>query len=213
MMASLEPVATPVSRPVEPEDEAASAASLLDRGIRLLGDGDCASAADAFTRAIATGRLNDAGRVFAYWQVFVAYDELGDMDSVAQALASFVVVADELMSVRAETRFVVTQAGDFIDRFELGTKLRRARASLSAAWAQRAPHFGRSAALPVPVYDLKEMEQFLELVVSCDDTVREERSHREVLNAVGERVRQVTVTCGELTDRAEYYFALIPSRR
>ncbi len=211
MMASLQPVATPAptTRPTVRRDNVTSAAGLLDQGIRLTTDGHFAAAAEAFDEAIATGRLNNAGRAFAYWQIYIASEELGDVDGGSNALASFVVVAAEVLTARRRTRYAVNEAGDFVDRFGLDPKLRRARAALSAAWADRTEYFGRSADLPVPVHDLIEMEQFLDLAAGCDDSDREQRAQREIARPSGERIRQVTITCGDYGRLAEFFFSVV----
>jgi hypothetical protein len=213
MVASLQPVAPPPPAAPEPDstNPVMAAANLLDDGMRFLDERDFRKAARAFESAIETGRLNDAGRAFAYWQAFIAYQQLHDVNHSSEALSAFLVVATDVMIDRAERRYTLDLTGDFVDRFALDVKVRRARAMLSALWAARARHFGRSAMQPVPVKDALEIDEFLTLVSPCDSVERVARASQRLTNDTGETVQKISLTCGTPQRGIEFYFD-VPER-
>jgi hypothetical protein len=175
MMASVVPVAVPQIPPNDDTVEVeGSAAGLLERAFVHFQEDRHAAAAQAFRAAINTGNLNDAGRALAYWHIFLAESMLDHQDDGAEALSSFIVVGQDVVDARNTMRYAVTSSGDFVERFDLNDRLSRARALLSAAWAERMPQFGRSADEPVPVMNESELVYFLASVGACakpDDRV------------------------------------------
>lgn len=206
MVASLEPVATPEIVETQHLNPAAAAGALLEQGMLHHRQGQFELASRAFHYAIETGRLNNAGRALAYWHIFTSSEELGRVDDGANALMSFVVVAEEVLEVRERLRYAVNSSGDFVDRFSLEPKLQRARAVLSATWASRTPSFGRTPKNPVPVHDDIELAQFLEIVAPCTKGQRDDRSQRQIEDDEGYPLQQVTLTCGGLGKGVDYYF-------
>lgn len=206
MVASLESVATPSVAEPQTLNPAAAAGALLEQGMIHHRQGEFDHAARAFGYAIDTGRLNNAGRALAYWSIFQCASEMGRVDRSANALMSFVVVAEEVFDVRKSLRYAVNAAGDFVDRFDLEVKLQRARAVLSATWATRVPLFGRTVDSPVPVYDHEELGYFLDIVAACEGGERDDRAERQVSDLRGRAVHRVTLTCGGLGKNVDYFF-------
>jgi hypothetical protein len=209
MVASLDPVAPPPVLDDEELNPAAAAGALLEQGMVLFRNGEFSAASSAFGYAIATDRLNNAGRALAYWHVYVSQQQLGRVDASADALTSFVVVAEDVLEVRSSMRFAVNEAGDFVDRFELPSKLRRARAMLSATWAGRVEQFGRSVQQPVPVHDEDELDQFLSIVAPCNEGGRQDQMRHQVPTESGHPVHRVTLSCGGLDNTVNYFFDMI----
>lgn len=209
MVASLKPVATPAAEAEEDVNPAAAAGALLEQGMGYFREGNYPLAAKAFRYSVDTGSLNNAGRALAYWHIFASAKEQGHTNDAADALSSFVVVAQDILDVRNRYRYAVSASGDFVDRFGLDEKLQHARAMLSATWASRTGYFGRSANQPVPVHTDEERERFLEIVAPCDDTERDERSHRTLANTHGAPVQRVTLSCGDGQAPVEYYFEMV----
>jgi hypothetical protein len=205
MVASLQPMvgASEASPQMNP---AAAAGALLEQGLVHFRDSQYGLAVKAFQFAIETGRLNDAGRALAYWHVFAAAHELGDIDASADALAAFVVVAEDVLEIRDETRYAVSNAGDFVERFNVVAKLQTARAMLAAAWATRAPHFGRTADQAIPVEDDAELDKVLDIIAPCESAERDDRAQRQVADTTGYYVQRVTLTCGGPGASIEFYF-------
>ena len=194
-------------------DEESSAGLLLQQGLAYFRRARNAAAARCFARAIGTGHLNEAGRALAYWHIFVAERTGGRMDESHEALASFVVVAENVLRLRDDDRFAQDHTGDFVDRFDLRRRLAQGRAVLSAAWADRSRYFGRSAGNPVPVHDRDELRYFLDLVPTCADA-RQRRfvaAARLTDGAAGEETSEhFSISC-EDDDRdtyVEYHFEL-----
>ncbi len=190
----------------EPElpAEVLSAGLLLHRAFDLFRLEQDARAADAFAEAIGTGNLNDAGRSLAYWHIFVAEQHLGHDDRAADALGSFVVVAQDVLDERPE----LTDQDDFIVRFDLTRRLARARATLSAVWAAHASLFGRRVSQPVLVHDDVEKDYFLQLAVPCARS--QERQIVGQGETRGPTIEQVSVRCGgPQSVQQSYYFQTV----
>jgi hypothetical protein len=189
--------------------EGANAGALLRRAFEFFKHDDNAAAANAFRAAIATGSLNDAGRALAYWHVYVSEQSLSHTDRAADALASFVVVAQDVIDIREHLRYAEDDSGDFVDRFDLKRRLARARAMLSVAWAGQTKEFGRSAGAPVPVHSSAEMNYFLELAPPC---ARSQDRHivSSPKNAPGpSNVAEVNMTCDGNQGQASYFFQVV----
>jgi len=189
-MASLKPVAAlPIAETMEkPEGPGA----LLEQGLVMFRRGHYTDAETSFTAAIGTGRLNDAGRALAYWHIFVSERHRGRIDHSTDALSSFVILAEEILEARRSVRYAVDSEGDFVDRFMLPERLDRARAIISATWANRALGFGRSQTLPVPIRSPAEQEYFLQLTAPCSAAADRTVSRKQLpIDAI----EQVTLTC------------------
>lgn len=195
------PPAPPSSPPAEEEN---TAARLLERGFNHFRHDEVKEAGEAFRAAVATGNLNDAGRALAYWHIYLAERSQGRVEAGADALASFIVVGEEVMAVRKTTRYAVDASGDFVDRFDLERRVSRARAILSAIWADKVPGFGRSPERPVPVRDDNEKSYFLELAPPCNRAL--ERQVTEAPRDGDSLSHKVTITCDRETEGVDYYF-------
>ena len=182
-----------------------SASTLLEVAFRLFGVHQDMASVAAFEAAIRTGNLNDAGKTLAYWHIFLAHRNRGRVDQGADALASFIVMAEDVLDERAGLRYAVDDSGDFVDRFELPKRLAHARAILYAIWAERSVTFGRSQASPVHVESMAEMDFFLELAPPCTGFDERVVSVRSMHGLQGEPLEQVTVTCQDGA-RTERYF-------
>ena len=171
------------------EDEhPGAAAAWLKRGFDLLRADQNVAAAHAFRAAIGTGNLNDAGRALGYWHVYLAEQGAGHSDPASDALASFIVVAEDILHVRRALRYAEDGDSDFVDRFDLKRRLARARAVLSATWATHASAFGRSRAHPVPVHNPAERDYFLEVASPCAQVGAPPRSGQPSLLSDTEQV-------------------------
>ncbi len=140
-----------------------TASELLEVALGFLKSGRDAVAAEAFSRAIATGYLSDAGRSLAYWYIHLAHKSQGNHDESIDALSSFVILAEDLMASRGAYQFAGAQPDDFIMQFDLSRRLSLARAVMSSSWAERSSTFGRSPEHPVMVHDDIELAYFVEL--------------------------------------------------
>ena len=209
MVASLEPIPGNIPAPVQRIDPNAAPGVLLEQGLYHFSSEEHEPASEAFRAAISTGRLNDAGRALAYWHIFIAEQRLGETDRSSEALGSFVVVAEDIIGTRDEVRYAVSDAGDFVDRFDLPGKLERGRAILSATWANRANAFGRSADRPVPVRTEGEMAYFLEISTPCGSDAHWTVSRREIVDQNGSSVQMVTMTCGDSEQSIDYFFDML----
>lgn len=189
-------------------DEDDSAAGFLERGFTAFNTEDFREAVRYFGAALGTSNLNDAGRVLAYWHIFVSESNLNHEDQSVEALASFISVAQDVIAQREEVRFAVTDAGDFVERFSLTTRLMQARAHLSAAWAARRSEFGRTTSQAVPVFSRAERDYFLDLVLPCN-----EPSHRDFVphnfTASHAPVEEVHATCESSGIEISFYFDYI----
>ena len=145
---------------------AAAAGDLLEKALFHLKASDARSAADAFQAAIDTGYLSNAGRALAYWYIHLSEQTLGGKDESAEALLSFVVLAEDLLHERIEDD--PTGAESFIAQFDLERRLALARAALSVSWSGRAKSFGRSRDNPIPVHDNTELNYYVELTAPCN---------------------------------------------
>jgi hypothetical protein len=193
----------------EPAEDGVSAGALLRRAFDFFKRDDNAAAANAFRAAIATGSLNDAGRALAYWHVYVCEQSLTHNDRAADALSSFVVVAQDVLEIREHLRYAEDDSGDFVDRFDLKRRLARARAMLSVAWAGETSGFGRSAEAPVPVHSSAEMNYFLELAPPCA-RAQDRRIQSSPKNAPGaSNVAEVNLSCEGSQGQASYFFQVV----
>lgn len=213
MVASVGPMAPePATQPTQStQDEQAfddSAGGLLEKAFYHFNRNELDLAASTFGAAIATNNLNDAGRALAYWHIYLSERRLGHEDKSTEALSSFAVVAEDVIEVRNETRYAITPAGDFVDRFNLDTRLSRARAILSATWVKRMPDFGRSAELAVPVFDEAELDYFFEIAPPCNESV-ERQIDRQMAPHRRDNVQMVTLYCGGNPDGTEYFIEMI----
>ncbi len=187
-------------------DEARSAGVLLHQAFDLFRRGADAAAAAAFAGAVGTGNLNDAGRTLAYWYIFMAEQHLGHEDAAAEALQSFIVVAQDVLLDQDEAAAL---GDDFTERFDLRRRLARARATLSAVWAGHASKFGRHSSQPVLVHSAIEQDYFLQLAMPCVA----QQSRQVVHLPAAQRqphLEEVRVHCrGAHGATAHYYFQVV----
>jgi hypothetical protein len=211
-MAPLGAVGETAAAPVREDD---SAGALLERGFMHFHQNRPEAAAVAFSGAIATGNLNDAGRALAYWHIAEARRRLDDEDLAAEALSSFAIAAQDVIDVRGERRFAVDTKGDFVDNFRLESRIAEARGYVQAIWARRAPYFGRSLDNPVLAETAEEAEFFLRFATAC--------SQEKVLNVTRDllatvngvpletiRVERVSASCGD-GELLGPYFVVVPT--
>lgn len=209
MVASMESAPLPAldptqAKPAADSDDAASAGALLKRAFDYFKQDKNAMAAATFRAAVNTGNLNDAGRALAYWHIYVAEESIGDTDRGVDALASFVVVAQDVIEMREQMRYAEDDSGDFVDRFDLKRRLTRARAMMSVAWAAHANEFGRSEGQPVPVHSLAEKNYFLEMAPPCGHSSK----GTAAASPTSAGVEQVNLTC-DGGERTSYYFQVV----
>ena len=183
-----------------------TASELLEVALGYLKAGQDAVAAEAFSRAIATGYLSDAGRSLAYWYIHLAQKSQGNQDASIDALASFVILAEDLMASRGAYQFAGGQPDDFIMQFDLSRRLSLARAVMSSSWARRSSTFGRSPQHPVMVHDDIELAYFVELSSACTSGGHE--MARQTLLVSGELIHQVTINCTPNTSAQNFYFEI-----
>ena len=167
------------------------ASGWLKRGFELLRVEQNVAAAYAFRTAIGTNTLNDAGRALGYWHIYLAEQGSDRHSAASDALSSFVVVAEDILQIRASLRYAEDGSQDFVDRFDLKRRLARARAVLSASWSHHALAFGRSEGHPVPVHSLVEQDYFLEMATPCGDHA----ARHEGPEAGNNHLLQVELTC------------------
>ena len=205
MVASLQPAGAVPDTVIDPD---AAPGALLEQGLHLFDIDNNEAAARAFEAAIHTSRLNDAGRALAYWHIFVGRQRMNQVDASSQALYNFLVVAQQVIESKNRVRYAVSEKGDFIDRFDLPSKMDRGRAILSATWAERTKSFGRSSAQPVLVHNDAELGYFLEIVAPCSMATRRTVARRRVETDNGAPVHHVRLTCDETRESIEYYFEM-----
>lgn len=202
----------PVELPQEAQEEVVvlnddlTASELLEVALGFLKSGNDEVAADAFTRAISTGYLSDAGRALAYWYIHLAQKSQGSQDASIDALASFVVLAQDLIAHSNGYQFAGGQPDDFITQFDLTRRLSLARAVMSSNWSRRSATFGRSAQHPVLVHDDIELAYFVELSSACVHGGQE--MVRETLLVDGELIHQVTIHCVPQTAAQNFFFEM-----
>ena len=188
-----------------------TASELLEVALGFLKSGRDAVAAEAFSRAIATGYLSDAGRSLAYWYIHLAHKSQGNHDQSIDALSSFVILAEDLMASRGAYQFAGAQPDDFIMQFDLSRRLSLARAVMSSSWAKRSATFGRSPEHPVMVHDDIELAYFVELSSAC--TTGGHEMQRQTLLVSGELIHQVTIHCAPNTISQNFYFEIHKSAK
>lgn len=180
-----------------------SASALLEQALDALQAERPSVATAALRAALATGDLNGAGRTVAYWYLYVAEQARRNAPAARDALADFVVVGEDVLALRHDVRFAEAGGSDFVDRFDLEGRLARSRATLSLAWADRVPGYGRDVAHAVPVRDAQEMAYFLELAPPCAHRLEVRANERQL---EGGSITQVELTCDGLGRPARYYF-------
>jgi hypothetical protein len=186
------------------------AAQWLQQGFTLLQHEQFAQGVAALHTAIATQELNDAGRALAYWHIFGAEQNLGHVAAAHNALADFVVVASDLMAQAYGAKEMEGAERTFIDQFDLPGRLARSRATLSLAWAARAPSYGRTVKTPVSVHSETEMRYFIDLAPPCAQAIDRKISQRPLhINASGHPISQVTLHCAKMAQPIDYFFEVV----
>lgn len=187
-------------------DGAQSASAYLERALDALRDEQPGFATAALKAALDTGDLNDAGRTLAYWYIYVAEQSQGHLLRAKDALADFVVVAQDVLALRNQVRFAESGGSDFIDRFDVVGRLARARALLNLAWARENQHFGRSAQAPVPVQSQAEVAYFLELAPSCARPLAPDLRYTQMAAQKGVSLHRIDFRCQNDTSDQSYFF-------
>jgi len=130
-----------------------------------------AEAAQAFEHALSTGNLNNQGRALAYWHLFLAERDVNLQGPGAEALESFVTVAQLLIE---DSVTGSDESGDnvaeFIDGFNVSERMLLGQLVLDALWARRDPSFGRTPDRPVRVRDAEAERLFVQLYRPCVQT-------------------------------------------
>lgn len=217
--------------PSEAMSDEAAAGFLLERAFYHFRHGDHRKAAHNFDGAVHTGQLNDAGRALAYWHIYLALRSHGDTDGSSDALASFVVVAEDILAMRDNVRYAIDDSGDFVERFDLVRRVARARGTLSATWAAHSRGFGRSRGNPVPVSDVTEINYFLEAAPPCADAADRQiwptlaaavanppPATKEANDTLAEKapapppIQKIQLRCASGGKSADYYFHVISQR-
>ena len=196
MVASMQPMApAPVQEVQEVEERDDSASAHLERAFHSFRLGEYGDAANSFEAAIGTNNLNDSGRALAYWHVYLCRAQNSEEDPAADALMSFTVVAEDMLSGRNGMSHEYLASRDFIERFNLEGRLARARATLAALWVDRSEDYGRSGGQPIRVQSNQELDLFLEIAPPCEDSTRRQID-RKVLETDGEtEIEEVTLYC------------------
>jgi len=211
MVASMEPMAAdpkPASA-AEPEQVGDdSAGGLLERAFAQFNRDDYKASSKTFTLAIGTNNLNEAGRALAYWHIYLAEKRLSREDLATEALASFCEVGEEIMEARDNSRYAMTTASDFIERFNLDTRLSRARAILSATWAKRVPGYGQSAGDAVPVFDQAEADYFVEIAPPCANAKKRQTDKHTIVKQ-GHELQKVTLFCEGQKSGTDYFLEIV----
>lgn len=183
-----------------------TAVELLERGFALFNENKLHDAGTAFHSAVETGNLNDAGRTVAYWHIHLTELANGNSEASAEALASFLVVATDVLENRDEFSYPEESSDDFTYRFDVERRIARARATLSAIWAVKVHDYGRSLLRPVIIRSDAELAYFLELVPPCGQD-QERRVLRMPPLATGPmKTERVTVRCKGAEQGIEYFF-------
>jgi hypothetical protein len=191
-------------------NDSEGAAGRLGLAFQLLGAGHHQAASTQFQSAIDTGELNDAGRALAYWHIALAQTAIGASGYAQDALQSFVVVSVELLAIDPNLSQDAVATSDFVTRFDLRRRLARARAELSAAWAEHTNSFGRSMAAPVPVHNDTEMHYFLELAPPCPPGHARRAFQARLSPAqTSQGLSQVQLSCDGSKLEAEYFFVAV----
>ena len=193
---TLLPAAAPLDGHVEqaPSQEL-GASALLERAFLAYQLGRDRRAADSFAAAINTGSLNDAGRALAYWHMALAERRLGEEDRSAEALWSFIFVAEEILEVRDVHPYSVDGDGDFVDHFNLESRLAEAKGFLAAIWARRADEYGRSMDQPIVVMSELEGEAFVNFAPPCDGEPDRDVRREGVYTVASIRVERIRISC------------------
>lgn len=109
---------------------------LMSIGLKAFSVQQYPIAIQAFEIAIDTDSLNLAGRAVSYWVLGNSYMVMGDVDSAMDSFMGFTVVGQDIMDIRDEVKFAVTPDGkDFVDNFDLETKLSNAVKYLNDTWS------------------------------------------------------------------------------
>ena len=184
-----------------------SAAAILEHAFAALRAERMRLAGMLFRNAIRSGGLNDAGRAWAYWHIYVTERDRGAMDASADALSSFVVVGQNLLERRQRIAAErAAGAAGFAKRFDLPKRLSLARAMLSVIWSPRIQLYGRSKSRPMVVKNAREIDYFIQLAAPCGNSdVREITADALKMRRAGP-TQQVTVDC-QARRSLEYYFA------
>jgi hypothetical protein len=209
---TLLPASPPTAdRPAEVEETAVSASDLLERAFVAYQLGRDRRAADSFRAAINTGSLNDAGRALAYWHMALAERRLGNEDTSAEALWSFIFVAQDIIDVRDEHRYSVDGDGDFIDHFNLESRQAEAKGFLAAVWARRVEEFGHSMDVPVVVLSELEGQAFIDFAPICDGEPDRDVRRDVVYIIASIRVERVRINCmADYTNEPYYIVFVLP---
>lgn len=192
------------------QTEAPSAGAWLRRAFEHFRRDENPEASHAFHAAVATGNLNDAGRALAYWHIYISEQSMLHTDASAEALTGFVSVAEDILDTSISDGLEVENNSDFVQRFDLQRRLARARAFLSAAWADRHSTFGRQESSAIPIHNATEMGYFLEFAPPCAQA-----SDRRIEPAVHVQNQElgytehVTITCHGDNGRVRYFFQVI----
>ena len=209
---TLLPAAPPLDEtPSASDDDDMGASSLLERAFVAFQLGRDRRASDSFGAAINTGSLNDAGRALAYWHIAIAERRLGNEDASADALWSFIFVAQDILDVRDVHPYSVDENGDFVEHFNLEGRQAEAKGFLSAIWAKRVEDFGHSMDAPVVVMSELEGDAFINFAPPCDGEPDRDVRRTVVYSIASVRVERVQVSClADYTTQPYYVVFVLP---
>lgn len=212
LVASMQPV-SPGPQPAAADPHFDDTASgFLERAFHHFRRDEYVASSTAFSSAIRTNNLNDAGRALAYWHVHLCQYELGKIDASAEALMSFSTVAEQMVQERTVNPFSYGANRDFMARFNIEGRLARARALLSATWVARSGDYGRSSDIPVRVESSEELEAFLELAPPCNNA-DERQIDRRVLDSRDARsLEEVVLYCDNQREGQRFVIEFFGSR-
>lgn len=218
-LASLKTLAPTV--PHEPRNvlqDGGRASDYLALGLSFYNDDRRLDAIEAFSRALATGDLNNQGRALAYWHLFLSHREDALGTHGADALDSFVTVARLLVQQSAEAtdgEDLLEHVRAFIERFELRDRLLLAEVTLEALWAHRDQHYGRTPDRPVMVGGgARAQRLFLHMYRPCVDEEASQAAKVSISRAAflvhDTAIDEAAIECPGESEPISFFFATAP---
>jgi hypothetical protein len=178
----------------------APAAEDLAAGQHEMNSGNWLAATKRFNSAINSGELNEPGILLAYWNLYYAYNEMGDSNNAGESLLGFIVHADELLyrtsMITGNRAIFYTQ---FIVQFKLPERMEHAKNALDILWMQRVPWACRKPEYACVISNRKSINLFAERLPFCG-------INREITE--NDKLLTVKVACDEST---EYYYFFLES--
>lgn len=202
-----------VSPPVEPIRDGGRASDYLALGLTFYNGNQKLEAVEAFNKALATGDLNNQGRALAYWHLFLSYRDENASSHGADALSSFVTVANLLMQQAqdgVDGEDLLEHVKVFIERFDLRDRLLLAEVTLEAIWAHKDSQYGRTPTRPVLLPGARAQRLFLHVFKPCAAATQESanvRFSRAAYMIHDRSVDEATVECPDESSAKSFYFS------